>query len=79
MLGVISVSGVEVNSLIVAILSLIPTTILAIKVEKHFTQFWTAAWNLFAVFVAGLSEESKTLNVLKSVRMDMLTFFVFQP
>jgi len=46
---------VEVNSLVIAALSLIPTMVFAFRVERHFTVFWRAAWNLFAIFLSGLS------------------------
>ncbi len=45
----------DLNSLTIAVISLIPTLVLAIKVEKHYTGFWTGAWNLFAIFLAGIT------------------------
>ena len=45
----------DFNSLTIALISLFPTIYLAIKVEKHYTGFWAGAWNLFAIFLAGIS------------------------
>jgi hypothetical protein len=46
---------VEFNSFTIGILALAPTLVFAIKVEKHYTAFWIAAWNAFALFLAGLT------------------------
>jgi hypothetical protein len=46
---------VEFNSFTIGILVLIPTLVSAIKIEKHYTGFWIASWNAFALFVTGLA------------------------
>ena len=43
------------NGFVINLISIIPTAWLAIKVEKHYTQFWTAMWNMFALAATGLS------------------------
>lgn len=46
---------VDINSFIVNFIAIIPTVVFAVKVERHYTQFWTAFWNMFALIATGLS------------------------
>jgi hypothetical protein len=46
---------VEFNSLTIGILALLPTLVSAIIVEKHYTKFWIAVWNAFALFLTGMA------------------------
>ncbi len=45
----------ELNSFFIGLIALVPTVVLAVFVERHYTGFWTAAWNAFAIFLAGIS------------------------
>jgi len=49
------VVSIEISSLIVSIGALIPITILAIFVERHYTRFWVGVWNLVTLIAIGLS------------------------
>ena len=46
---------VDINSFIVNFVAIIPTAVIAVKVERHYTQFWTAFWNMFALIATGIS------------------------
>lgn len=47
--------GLEINSFIANLILLIPVTYAALKIEKHYTKFWTAAWNAFSVGATAIS------------------------
>ena len=46
---------IEISSLIVSIGILLPIVVFAVVVERRFTRFWTAFWNLISLLVVGLS------------------------
>lgn len=43
-----------IDSLTINLITLIPTAVFAIVIEKHYTAFWTGFWNFFALFATGL-------------------------
>lgn len=45
----------DINNFIVSIAALVPTIVLAIFVERHYTSFWFAVWNAVALITAGLA------------------------